>query len=112
MKVYPILKNFFTGSKNSKTISVFKDKYGMQYLKSESSKVFMPLEMDTYVHNVVADELPWIEKYAELSGKPIKFYPKGKLTLMNYGPRTTVIDNKSSKETIVEQIKAHMNKVL
>lgn len=93
-------------------MEMVKSPQGLDCIKRKGSKVFMPIELKHNVHNAAMEILPKMEKYSELSGYPIAFFPKSEnTTLMNYGARTLYIDNNASQQEIVESINKHINKV-
>lgn len=97
----------------AESIKLIKGPLNYTYAKTPASKVFLPIELADEVYNKITPELPKLEKYAHLSGKPIQFAPKGeKATLMNYGTYTTVLRNEELQEKIAAQIYEHVNKVL
>ncbi len=88
--------------------------YNVRYLKSHSkSKVLIPIELEQDIHNKIATNLSMLEHVADKTGKEIRFYPKNeKLTLMNFGPFTTCIENNSPAGIVAEKMHALMNRVL
>lgn len=94
-------------------VEMVKSPHGLDCMKSKNSKVYIPIVLADKVHNAAMELLPKMEKYSELSGHPIFFFPKSEnATLMNYGAKTLYIDNNTSQKAIVESINNHINTVL
>ena len=94
-------------------MKMLKSPQGFDCIKTSSSQVFIPIELNDKVYNTATKLLPKMEKYSQLSGLPVVFAPKGETaTLMNYGARTLYIQNQTPKDEIETQILAHINKVL
>jgi len=93
-------------------INIVKGLNGLHYAKTKESKVFLPIDMDDEMYNKISSQLSNLEYFAKLTKKPIIFYPKGMhATLMNYGSRTTVLDNDAAKSDIAVQMYKHVTEI-
>lgn len=80
--------------------------------KLPKQMVKLPVEMEDAMYNKIVSQMPRLEYMAKYANSPITFAPKGKSTLMNFGPFTTVLDNSSTQSEIVKQMDSHINKVI
>ena len=93
-------------------ISVIKGLNGLHYAKTSKSRVFLPLELEDSMYNKISSQLSNLEYFANITKKPIVFYPKGEhATLMNYGSRTTVLNNDAAKSDIAVQMYKHVTEI-
>ena len=96
----------------AEAIKMIKGPYGLNYVKTAKSKVFLPIEMKDEMYNKIQPEMENLEYFARAIDKPIYFYPKSdKLTLMNMGTLTTALDNDLPQGKIAAKMYEHMSKV-
>ena len=74
------------------------------YVKPEASRVYIPLEIETKAFNKIASGINMLEQAAKVVDKDIKFAPKGKNVLMNFGPYTSMIDVELSENEVLSQM--------
>lgn len=74
------------------------------YVKPENSRVFIPLELEVAAYNKIANGANMLEQAAKVVDKDIKFAPKGKNVLMNFGPFTSLIDVELSENEVLSQM--------
>ena len=80
--------------------------------KLPKQMVKLPVDMEDAMYNKIVSQMPRLEYMAKYANSPITFALKGKSTLMNFGPFTTVLDNSSTQSEIVKQMDSHINKVI
>jgi len=78
---------------------------GYNYVKPETSRVFLPSELKTEAYNKIAKNIDMLEQAANLANKDIFFVPKKDNVLMNFGPYSTLIDVKLQDSEIVHNMK-------
>lgn len=92
-----------------KVTNIVEGPYGFHYVKASDSKVFCPTELGADMYNKLVPHMDILEKASKLAECPIQFYPKSdKVTLMNFGTHTTVLNN---DEPVLRKLYQHFDKV-
>ena len=77
---------------------------GYSYVKPETSRVFLPLELKTEAYNKIAKNINMLEQAANKADKDVFFIPKKDNVLMNFGPYSTLIDVKLQDSEIIRKM--------